>query len=43
MSPNNKDATLFPEKTNGSWLMLHRPVTGSGEHIWYASADDLLH
>ncbi len=43
MSPNNKDATIFPEKTNGSWLMLHRPVTGSGEHVWYASSDDLLH
>jgi predicted GH43/DUF377 family glycosyl hydrolase len=39
MSPNNKDATLFPEKINGSWLMLHRPVTGSGEHVWYASSD----
>jgi predicted GH43/DUF377 family glycosyl hydrolase len=23
--------------------MLHRPVTGSGEHVWYASSDDLLH
>ena len=42
MAPN-KDATLFPEKTNGSWLMLHRPETASGEHIWYASSDDLLH
>ncbi len=42
MAPN-KDATLFPEKTRGSWLMLHRPETSSGEHIWYASSDDLLH
>ena len=42
MAPN-KDATLFPEKTSGSWLMLHRPETASGEHIWYASSDDLLH
>jgi len=23
--------------------MLHRPVTGSGEHVWSASSDDLLH
>lgn len=36
MSPNNKDATLFPEKIGGRWLMLHRPVTGGGEHVWYA-------
>jgi predicted GH43/DUF377 family glycosyl hydrolase len=33
MSPNNKDATLFPEKINGSWLMLHRPSRpSSGSH-----------
>lgn len=43
MSPNNKDATLFPEKIDGWWIMLHRPVTGGGEHVWYACSNDLLH
>lgn len=43
MSPNNKDATLFPEKIDGKWMMLHRPVTGTGEHVWYACSDDLQH
>ena len=43
MSPNNKDATLFPEKYDGRWMMLHRPVTGGGEHVWYACSEDLLH
>lgn len=45
LSPPNKDAVLFPEKSvDGYWLMLHRPVTGEKEHIWYASAEhDLTH
>jgi predicted GH43/DUF377 family glycosyl hydrolase len=36
LSPTNKDATVFPQKFDGSWMMLHRPVTGGAEHIWYA-------
>jgi beta-1,4-mannooligosaccharide/beta-1,4-mannosyl-N-acetylglucosamine phosphorylase len=44
LSPTNKDATVFPEKFDGEWLMLHRPVTGGQEHIWYVSANgDLTH
>ncbi|HEY3378873.1 MAG TPA: glycosidase [Armatimonadota bacterium] len=43
-SPTNKDATVFPQKFDGIWLMLHRPVTGGQEHIWYASSPhDLDH
>jgi len=38
LSPTNKDATLFPKRFNGKWVMLHRPVTGGQEHIWHASA-----
>lgn len=38
LSPTNKDATIFPQQFNGEWLMLHRPVTGSEEHIWYATS-----
>jgi beta-1,4-mannooligosaccharide/beta-1,4-mannosyl-N-acetylglucosamine phosphorylase len=40
LSPSNKDATVFPHRIDGRWFMLHRPVTGAGEHIWYASTDD---
>jgi predicted GH43/DUF377 family glycosyl hydrolase len=44
LSPTNKDATVFPEQFNGYWLLLHRPVTGGMEHIWYAcSPHDLDH
>jgi predicted GH43/DUF377 family glycosyl hydrolase len=41
--PFNKDATLFPEKIDGLYRMLHRP-TGSGiggPYIWSASSPDL--
>lgn len=44
LAPTNKDAVLFPRKFDGQWIMLHRPVTGGQEHIWYASANgDLSH
>ncbi|MCE5313914.1 MAG: glycosidase [Armatimonadota bacterium] len=40
LPPTNKDACLFPEQFGGHWIMLHRPVTGGQEHIWYASSPD---
>ena len=41
LSPTNKDAALFPKQFHNHWLMLHRPVTGGQEHIWYVSSPDL--
>jgi predicted GH43/DUF377 family glycosyl hydrolase len=41
LAPTNKDAAIFPAQVNGEWLMLHRPVTGGQEHIWYAASCDL--
>ncbi len=43
MSPTNKDAAIFPQKFGGRWIMLHRPVTGEAEHIWYATSPDHIH
>jgi beta-1,4-mannooligosaccharide/beta-1,4-mannosyl-N-acetylglucosamine phosphorylase len=44
LSPTNKDATIFPQQFSGRWMMLHRPVTGGQEHIWYATSNgDLVH
>jgi beta-1,4-mannooligosaccharide/beta-1,4-mannosyl-N-acetylglucosamine phosphorylase len=43
MPPNNKDATVLPEQVDGEWFLLHRPITGGQEHIWYASSGDLVH
>ena len=34
--PPNKNATLFPVKFDGRWLMLNRPDTGGRPQIWYA-------
>jgi predicted GH43/DUF377 family glycosyl hydrolase len=44
LPPVNKDATIFPQQFDNQWILLHRPVTGGMEHIWYASgATDLKH
>jgi predicted GH43/DUF377 family glycosyl hydrolase len=42
--PPNRDVTIFPEKINGRYFALHRPMAGEpGEHaIWIASSSDLM-
>jgi beta-1,2-mannobiose phosphorylase / 1,2-beta-oligomannan phosphorylase len=46
---DNRDVILFPEKINGKFVMLHRPVQWTGEKygtdvpsIWLAYSDDLM-
>lgn len=39
LSPPNKDAALLPEQLDGRWFLLHRPVSGAEEHIWYILSD----
>ncbi len=43
--PDNKDAALFPEKINGFYCALHRPVTPLFEkyEMWMARSLDMLH
>ncbi len=44
LSPLNKDAAVLPRRFEGRWIMLHRPVAGGQEHIWYVCApNDLVH
>ncbi|NWL88586.1 MULTISPECIES: glycoside hydrolase family 130 protein [unclassified Paenibacillus] len=45
LAPENKDVMLFPEKINGRYYTLHRPVPNSfGEpEIWIAESPDLEH
>jgi predicted GH43/DUF377 family glycosyl hydrolase len=43
LSPENKDAALFPSRINGHWLLAHRPVSGGTGHMWLASSPDLIH
>jgi len=46
---DDRDVILFPEKVNGKYYMIHRPMNWTGEKygtdfpaIWISSGDDLL-
>jgi beta-1,4-mannooligosaccharide/beta-1,4-mannosyl-N-acetylglucosamine phosphorylase len=43
--PQNRGASLFPEKVNGRYLKLDRPGagTGSSADIWLSASPDLIH
>jgi predicted GH43/DUF377 family glycosyl hydrolase len=43
MPPEDKDAALFPHRIGGNWALIHRPVSGSGAHIWISYSADLRH
>ena len=43
-APNNRDVTIFPDRIDGRYMALHRPMpAGLGDvAIWIASSPDLL-
>jgi predicted GH43/DUF377 family glycosyl hydrolase len=44
--PENKDVILFPEKIDGQFVALHRPVCAipfTGPEIWLGRSPDLIH
>ena len=41
MEPDDKDAALLPRRIDGHFAILHRPMTGSGAHIWISFSPDL--
>ena len=41
--PDNKDAALFPEKFNGYYVRLDRPVTSSRANMWISYSKDLIY
>jgi predicted GH43/DUF377 family glycosyl hydrolase len=44
MPPDDKDASLFPRRFDGRWLMIHRPLSASrAGHIWISHSPDLKH
>ena len=43
MPPEDKDAALLPRKIGGSWMLIHRPMTTTGAHMWISSSPDLRH
>jgi predicted GH43/DUF377 family glycosyl hydrolase len=43
MTPDDKDAALFPRKFGGYWALIHRPMTTLGAHMWISYSPDLRH
>jgi predicted GH43/DUF377 family glycosyl hydrolase len=46
MSPDDKDAAIFPTTFHGRWALIHRPapsVSALGAHIWLSFSPDLKH
>jgi predicted GH43/DUF377 family glycosyl hydrolase len=43
MSPEDKDAALFPHRIDGQWLLIHRPVSAPRAHMWISYSLDLRH
>ena len=42
MSPEDKDAALFPRRFNGKYVLIHRPSSGDyRSHIWISYSNDL--
>ncbi|MGA2080062.1 MAG: glycosidase [Holophaga sp.] len=41
--PDNKDAALLPRRVDGAFVLLHRPVSLDGAHIWLSHSPDLRH
>jgi predicted GH43/DUF377 family glycosyl hydrolase len=44
MTPEDKDAAVFPRRFGGRWAMIHRPspIRG-GAHVWVSFSPDLRH
>jgi predicted GH43/DUF377 family glycosyl hydrolase len=43
MSPEDKDAALFPHRIGDYWALIHRPVSYPGAHMWMSYSPDLRH
>lgn len=43
MSPEDKDAALFPRRIGEHWALIHRPVGPMGAHMWISYSPDLRH
>lgn len=46
MSPEDKDAALFPTTFDGRWALIHRPAPVNrdlGSHVWLSWSPDLRH
>ncbi|MBN2163277.1 MAG: hypothetical protein JW713_10055 [Pontiellaceae bacterium] len=41
MQPEDKDAALLPNRINGEWALIHRPVRAPNAHMWVSFSPDL--
>jgi len=41
MQPDDKDAALLPQRIDGRFALVHRPMADSGAHIWISYSPDL--
>jgi predicted GH43/DUF377 family glycosyl hydrolase len=41
MQPDDKDAALLPRRVDGSFALIHRPMSDTGAHIWISYSPDL--
>jgi len=41
MPPEDKDAALLPNRIDGYWAMVHRPVSAPRAHMWISYSPDL--
>lgn len=41
MQPDDKDAALLPHRIDGSFALIHRPLTETGAHVWLSFSPDL--
>lgn len=41
MQADDKDAALLPRRVDGSFVLIHRPMTDQGAHIWMSRSPDL--
>lgn len=43
MPPEDKDASLFPRRIDGRYVLIHRPIVAGEAHMWIAFSPDLKH
>jgi len=43
MPPEDKDASLFPRRFKGRWVLIHRPIIRGEAHLWISFSPDLKH
>jgi len=41
ISPEDKDAALFPHRIDGQWALIHRPIGSDYSHTWISYSTDL--